>query len=59
MNCAKIQNGVVTQVIVCSSPEWASKHLGGQWVCTETLPGIGWTYEGGEFLPPPTEEEEV
>lgn len=56
--CAKIEDGVVTQVIVCGSEDWASKNLGGQWVCSGTqLVGVGWTYADGEFVPPPPPEE--
>jgi len=43
--CAKVEDGVITQVIVCGSAEWAIQHLGGQWVCPGgQLVGIGWTY---------------
>jgi hypothetical protein len=56
--CAKIEDGVVTQVIVCNDHSWASRHLGGQWVCTESvLVGVGWTYDGQEFTPPEAEPQ--
>jgi hypothetical protein len=55
--CAKIENGIVTQVIVCEEHSWASQHLGGEWVCTETkLVGIGWVVVDGEIVPPPQPE---
>lgn len=50
--CAQIEDGVVVQVIVCGSVEWATATHGGEWVLTETLPGIGWTYSDGVFAPP-------
>jgi hypothetical protein len=54
--CAQIVGGTVTQVIVCGSPDWASLHLGGEWVCTEgQLVGIGWIVLDGEIVPPPDE----
>jgi hypothetical protein len=57
--CAKIEDGVVTQVIVCGNPEWAATHLGGEWVCTDgRLVGIGWVLEDGEIVPPPAPEIE-
>ena len=56
--CAKIEGGAVTQVIVCCCDEWASQHLGGDWVCTgERLVGIGWLFEDGEIVPPPAANE--
>lgn len=52
--CAKIASGMVTQVIVCSNPDWAAQHLGGKWICTEgQLVGIGWTYGDDEGCRPP------
>jgi hypothetical protein len=55
--CAKIEGGVVTQVIVCGCADWAAQHLGGEWVCThERLVGIGWVVEDGEIVPPPAPE---
>jgi hypothetical protein len=51
--CARIEGGIVTQVIVCSDHDWAARHLGGQWVCAESvLVGVGWTYDGETFTPP-------
>jgi len=31
---AKVENGVVTQVIVCDSQQWCEANLGGTWVQT-------------------------
>lgn len=51
--CAKIEGGVVTQVIVCGNPGWAAQHLGGEWLCTdERLVGIGWSVVDGEIVEP-------
>jgi hypothetical protein len=50
MYAAQIENGVVTQVIV-GDAEWASDRLGGTWVGTEKLVGIGWTYDDNGFRP--------
>jgi hypothetical protein len=52
--CAKIEGGVVTQVIVCTTSEWAEQYVGGDWVCTDDrLVGIGWVVEDGKIVPPP------
>jgi hypothetical protein len=39
---AKVENGIVTQVIVCDSQEWCEKNLGGTWVQTSynTIGGV-------------------
>jgi hypothetical protein len=51
--CAKIENDVVTNVIVCQCSEWASQNLGGTWVCThDRLVGIGWPVVDGEIVEP-------
>jgi hypothetical protein len=58
--CAKIEDGIVVQVIVCDSHDWAAQRLGGEWVCTETqLVGIGWVVVDGEIVPPPQPEPGV
>ena len=31
---AKVENGIVTQVIVADGPDWCEKNLGGEWVQT-------------------------
>jgi hypothetical protein len=57
--CAQIEYGVVTQVIVCESAEWAAANLGGDWVCThDRLVGIGWPVVDGEIVEPEPEIEE-
>jgi hypothetical protein len=57
--CARIEDGVVTQVIVCGNPAWAATHLGGEWVCThERLVGIGWPVVDGEIVEPTPEIED-
>jgi len=55
--CAKIEAGVVTQVVVCDNHEWAAQHLGGEWVYTEErLVGIGWLVVDGEIVEPAAPE---
>jgi hypothetical protein len=54
MYSANIENGIVKQVIVGNST-WAIENLGGTWVDTEVLVGIGWTWneiEGFRSLQP-------
>lgn len=55
---AEIIDGLVTQVIV-GDASWAIERLGGQWVDSDTLVGIGWTWTsaGGFSQPvePPSE----
>jgi len=48
---AKVEDGVVTQVIVCDSQEWCEDNLGGTWVQTSynTYGGVN-NREGGEAL---------
>ena len=45
---AKVENGIVTQVIVADGIDWCEKNLGGEWVQTSynTLSGI---HSGGKF----------
>jgi hypothetical protein len=45
---AKVENGIVTQVIVADGPDWCEKNLGGEWVQTSynTLGGV---HSGGKF----------
>lgn len=31
---AKVENGIVTQVIVADGPDWCEKNLGGEWIQT-------------------------
>ena len=65
---AKVEDGVVTQVIVADSKEWCQANLGGTWVQTsynthgnqhpENRPlnknyaGIGYTWDGTGFAAP-------
>ena len=55
MNCVKIENNIVTKVIVCSNVSWATKHLGGTWkhVTTKTV-GKGYHYlpDTDSYRPP-------
>jgi hypothetical protein len=52
---AEIIDGVVNQVIIGDAP-WAIERLGGFWVDTDVLVGIGWTWdEVNGFLPPQLE----
>ena len=47
---AKIENGVVTNVIV-GDIDWAKSHLGGEWIdVTGTKCSKGWTYTEEEGL---------
>jgi len=55
MYAAKVEGSTVTQVVVGDSG-WASSRLGGVWLPSDTLVGIGWTYTDGTFTPPPTPE---
>ena len=45
---AKIENGIVTQVIVADGPDWCEQNLGGEWVQTSynTLGGV---HSSGKF----------
>jgi hypothetical protein len=53
---AQVTDGLVTQVIV-GDAAWANSRLDGDWVDTDTLVGIGWTYTDGTFTPPPAPDE--
>jgi hypothetical protein len=57
---AKIVNNVSTEVIV-GTAAWATEHLGGFWVDSETKVGIGWLWDGHHLYPPspPPDPEEV
>lgn len=60
---AKIQDGLVVDVTVATSAtignaEWCMERLGGLWVDSDTLVGIGWTWdETNRFQPPAPSEE--
>ena len=65
---AKVENGVVTQVIVSDSQQWCEANLGGTWVQTsyntkgnqhpegrplnKNYAGIGYTWDGTGFAAP-------
>ena len=51
MICAKIENDIVVNVIVCDNPQWATQNLGGEWILAESA-GIGYKYENGELIRP-------
>ena len=52
---AQISTGIVLQIIV-GDHVWANEHLEGEWVdCTdngELVAGIGFTWNGTDFVPP-------
>jgi hypothetical protein len=58
MYAALIEDGTVVQVIV-GDPVWARARLGGEWVGTETLVGIGWPVVEGQIVPPEPGETDV
>jgi len=45
---AKVENGVVTQVIVADGPDWCEHNLGGEWVQT-SYNTFGGVHSGGKF----------
>jgi hypothetical protein len=45
---AKVENGVVIQVIVADGPDWCEKNLGGEWVQT-SYNTSGGVHSGGKF----------
>ena len=45
---AKIEDGVVTQVIVADGPDWCEQNLGGEWVQT-SYNTSGGVHSGGKF----------
>lgn len=51
---AEIVDGIVTQVIV-GDASWAIERLGGQWIDSDTLVGIGWTWTSADGFSPPVE----
>ena len=53
---AQIQNGVVHQVTV-GNAEWCIDRLGGLWIDTDTLVGIGWTWDETNGFQPPIPPE--
>jgi hypothetical protein len=57
MYAAKVEGGTVTQVIV-GDAGWAASRLGGVWLDSDTLVGIGWLVVDGQIVPPPAPEPE-
>lgn len=49
---AQIIDGIVVQVIV-GNAEWAIEHLGGTWIDTGNLVGIGWSWDTTNGFRPP------
>ena len=58
---AKIENGIVTKVIVADGPDWCEQNLGGEWIQTsynnrirKQYAGIGFTYDADadQFVAP-------
>jgi len=48
---AEIHDGKVVQVVVGMS-EWATERLGGTWVDSDVLVGVGWTYTDADGFRP-------
>jgi hypothetical protein len=53
---AKIENGIVSEVIV-GTASWAVDRLGGLWINSDTLVGIGWTWDEINGFQPPTVDQ--
>jgi hypothetical protein len=45
---AKVENGVVTQVIVADGPDWCEQNLGGEWIQT-SYNTFGGVHSGGKM----------
>jgi hypothetical protein len=45
---AKVEDGIVTQVIVADGPDWCEQNLGGEWVQT-SYNTHGGVHSGGKF----------
>jgi hypothetical protein len=45
---AKVENGIVTQVIVANGPDWCEQNLGGEWVQT-SYNTSGGVHSGGKL----------
>ena len=55
---AQIQDGIVVDITVATSgtvgnAEWCIDRLGGLWIDTDTLVGIGWTWDETNGFQPP------
>jgi hypothetical protein len=57
--CVQVTDGTVTWVTVGDDPEWCVQNLGGEWVLSEELVGIGWTLDGIVFAPPRLNDDET
>jgi len=59
--CAKIEDGIVTNVIVCDTVSWAISRLGGTWVPVyeQQSCGMGYTWDGENFIAPISPEPEI
>jgi hypothetical protein len=55
---AKVEDGTVVQVIV-GDAAWAQSRLGGVWLDSEVLVGIGWLVVDGQILLPEPGETDV
>jgi hypothetical protein len=45
---AKVEDGIVTQVIVADGPDWCEQNLGGQWIQT-SYNTFGGVHSSGKF----------
>ena len=45
---AKVEDGIVIQVIVADGPDWCEQNLGGEWVQT-SYNTVGGVHSGGKF----------
>jgi hypothetical protein len=56
----RIDDGVVTQGTMSTpecAAEWLTENFGGFWVDSETLAGVGWTWDETNGFQPPSIEE--
>jgi hypothetical protein len=54
----RVVDGTVSEIIV-GDAEWATSRLGGVWLDSEVLVGIGWLVVDGQILPPEPGETDV
>ena len=45
---AKVEDGIVTQVVVADGPDWCEQNLGGEWIQT-SFNTFGGKHSGGKF----------
>jgi hypothetical protein len=57
MYAAQVEDGTVVQVIV-GTADWATTRLGGVWLDSDMLVGIGWQVVDGTITPPEPDELE-